>query len=223
MALIDELNADDAINGILVQSPPPAHIDEQAVIEAIDPKKDVDCFHPENDGRVLIGDSDGIAPCTPAGVVEILKYYDIQTSGKHAVIVGRSNIVGKPMAALLVQKADYANSTVTICHSRSSDLAGIVRLGDIVIAAVGRPEMITGDMIKEGAVVIDVGINRIDDPDSPKGYRLVGDVAYDEAAAKASAITPVPGGVGPMTIAMLLENTIKACCRQNGIDFKALL
>ena len=222
LALVRQLNEDPEIHGILVQSPPPKHIDEETVIETISPAKDVDCFHPENVGRMLIGQPDGLVPCTPAGVMEIIKYYGIETSGRHAVVVGRSNIVGKPMAALLIQKTDPGNCTVTVCHSRSQNLPDIVKQADIVIAAVGRPGMVTGDMIKDGAVVIDVGINRIDDADAPKGYRLVGDVAYDEAAPKSSAITPVPGGVGPMTIAMLLRNTIRACCSQNGIDVNSL-
>ncbi len=222
IGLVEQLNNDPAIHGILVQSPPPPQIDERQVIEAINPKKDVDCFHPTNVGAMLIGDEDGFVPCTPAGVMEILKYYDIETSGKHAVILGRSNIVGKPMAVLLSRKGDYANCTVTICHSRTKDLPAMTREADILIAAIGRAEMVTADMVKDGVVVIDVGINRIDDPEAKKGYRLVGDVAYDEVSQKASAITPVPGGVGPMTIAMLLQNTITACCGLNGIDISSL-
>ncbi len=217
LELVEQLNHDDAIHGILVQSPPPKQIDERAVIETIDPAKDVDCFHPVNVGRMLIGDEDGFVPCTPAGIVEILKYYKVETSGKHAVILGRSNIVGKPMAALLSRKADYANCTVTMCHSRTADLAGMCRQADILVAAIGRPEMVTADFVKDGAVVIDVGINRVDDPGAKRGYRLVGDVAFDEVSAKASAITPVPGGVGPMTIAMLMQNTVVGCCRQHGV------
>lgn len=222
IGLVERLNNDPGIHGILVQSPPPPHIDERAVIETINPSKDVDCFHPVNVGKMLIGDTDGFVPCTPAGVMEMLKYYSIDTQGKNAVVLGRSNIVGKPMAVLLSRKGDNANCTVTICHSRTKDLAGICREADILVAAIGRAEMVTSDMVKDGVVVIDVGINRIDDPQAKRGYRLVGDVAYDEVSAKASAITPVPGGVGPMTIAMLLQNTIIACCMQNNIDINSL-
>ncbi len=215
--VVEQLNNDPAIHGILVQSPPPPQINERAVIETINPQKDVDCFHPYNVGKLLIGDADGFLPCTPAGVMEILEYYGIETSGKHAVVLGRSNIVGKPMAILLSRKAKHANCTVTLCHSRTADLPSVTRQGDILVAAIGRAEIVTADMVKEGAVVIDVGINRVDDPEAKRGYRLVGDVAYEEVSAKASAITPVPGGVGPMTIAMLMQNTIIACCLQHGI------
>ncbi len=211
LALIDELNRDPEIHGILVQSPPPRHIDEDAVIDAISPDKDVDCFSERNVGRVLIGSKPGFVPCTPAGVMELLKSYNIDCAGKHAVIVGRSNIVGKPLAALLMQKNKGANATVTVVHSATPDIGVFTRQADIVIAAVGKPEFIKGDMVKEGAVVIDVGINRIPDPSKKSGSRLVGDVAFEEVAAKASMITPVPGGVGPMTIAMLMSNTITAC------------
>ena len=212
LALVRQLNDDPAIHGILVQSPTPPQVDERTVIDTIDPDKDVDCFHPRNVGKLLIGDTDGFVPCTPYGVMAILRHYGIETRGKHAVVLGRSNIVGKPMAALLVRRGDRADCTVTIAHSRTRDLPALVRQADIIVAAIGRPEFVTGDMIKPGAVVIDVGINRIDDPSAKKGYRLVGDVDYAGAAAHAAAITPVPGGVGPMTIAMLMYNTLMACC-----------
>lgn len=202
-------NADPRIHGILVQLPLPAHIDEQRVLLAVHPAKDVDGFHPENVGRLVAG-LPCYAPCTPAGVMEILKRSQIETKGKHAVVVGRSNIVGKPMANLLYQKAPNANAIVTICHTAAPDISYYTRQADIVVAAVGVPEAIHGKDLKEGVVVIDVGINRIDDPAAPKGTRLVGDVHYESASAKASAITPVPGGVGPMTIAMLMLNTYRS-------------
>jgi len=208
--LIDRLNADATVHGILVQSPLPKHMDANTVVRRIAPAKDVDGFHPVNVGKLLIGEKDGFAPCTPAGVQELLVRYGIPTSGKQVVIVGRSNIVGKPMAALLMQPGTGADCTVTVCHSRTRDLATHTRRADIVIAALGRPESITGDMISPGAVVIDVGISRVDDPSQPRGYRLAGDVHFESAAAVASYITPVPGGVGPMTIAMLLKNTVRA-------------
>lgn len=207
--LIHKLNADDRIHGILVQSPPPPHIDEEAVILNIDPRKDVDGFHPANVAKLVLEDEEGFVPCTPLGCMELLKAYGIETAGKHAVVVGRSMIVGKPMANLLVSKK--ANATVTIAHSRTKDLAGLCRTADIVVAAVGRPEMIKADFVKEGAVVLDVGINRIPDATRPRGYRIVGDVDYEAVKDRCSAITPVPGGVGPMTIAMLMANTVKAC------------
>lgn len=209
---IAELNADPAINGFLVQLPLPGHIDEDKVIEAIDPAKDVDGFHPVNVGRMLIG-KPGFLPATPAGVMEMLRRSGVETAGKHVVIVGRSNIVGKPMAALLVQKG--ADATVTVAHSRTSDLAEVTRTADILIAAVGKPRFITADMVKEGAVVIDVGTNRIDDPTHPKGSRLVGDVDFEAVKDRASAITPVPKGVGPMTICMLMANAVKAAEEQS--------
>jgi len=218
LALIEELNKDSKINGILVQSPPPPQIDEAAVVAAIDPKKDVDCFHAENVGKMLLGEDDGFLPCTPHGVMELLARSGVDAAGKHAVVIGRSNIVGKPMMALLVQKAAGANATVTVCHSRTKNMEELTRQADIVIAAIGKPEFVKADMIKDGAVVIDVGINRVDDASAPRGYKLVGDVAYDEVAAKASLITPVPGGVGPMTIAMLMHNTVKACSLQNRVE-----
>ncbi len=217
LKVIDELNHDPKIHGILVQSPPPPQIDEAKVVAAIDPAKDVDCFHAVNVGKMLIGDSDGFVPCTPYGVMKLLEYSGVNPCGKHAVIIGRSNIVGKPMLALLVQKAKGADATVTCVHSRTPDIASFTRQADILIAAIGKPEFVTSDMVKEGAVVIDVGINRVEDASAPKGYRIVGDVAYDEVSAKASMISPVPGGVGPMTIAMLMFNTLKACKLQNSI------
>ncbi len=203
LELVEKLNSDTKINGILVQLPLPSHIDEEAVINAISPKKDVDAFHPVNVGKIMIGNYDFL-PCTPAGVMELIKESGIDISGKECVVVGRSNIVGKPQAMLLL----HQNGTVTICHSRTKDLAEKTKNADILIAAVGKPNFITGDMIKEGAVVIDVGINRI----APK--KLVGDVDFESAEKKASAITPVPGGVGPMTIAMLMKNTVKAAIIQ---------
>ena len=203
LELVEKLNGDTKINGILVQLPLPSHIDEEAVINAISPKKDVDAFHPVNVGKIMIGNYDFL-PCTPAGVMELIKESGIDISGKECVVVGRSNIVGKPQAMLLL----HQNGTVTICHSRTKDLAEKTKNADILIAAVGKPNFITGDMIKEGAVVIDVGINRI----APK--KLVGDVDFESAEKKASAITPVPGGVGPMTIAMLMKNTVKAAIIQ---------
>lgn len=207
--LIHQLNADERIHGILVQSPPPSHIDEEAVILNIDPRKDVDGFHPANVAKLVLEDEEGFVPCTPLGCMELLKAYGIPTAGKHAVVIGRSLIVGKPMANLLVSKK--ANATVTIAHSRTADLPGLCRTADIIVAAVGRPEMVKADYVKEGAVVLDVGINRIPDSTRPRGYRIVGDVDYEAVKDKCSAITPVPGGVGPMTIAMLMANTVKAC------------
>jgi len=215
ISLIKELNADDKIHGILVQSPPPKHIDEQAVILNIDPCKDVDGFHPVNVAKLVLEDESGFVPCTPLGCMELLKAYGIDTQGKHAVIIGRSLIVGKPMALLLMSKK--ANATVTVAHSRTKDLAGLCRSADIIVAAVGRPEMVNADFIKPGAVVLDVGINRVDDATRPRGYRVVGDVDFDAVKDLCSAITPVPGGVGPMTIALLISNTVKACRQINSI------
>ncbi|MFN4217016.1 MAG: bifunctional methylenetetrahydrofolate dehydrogenase/methenyltetrahydrofolate cyclohydrolase FolD [Brevinematales bacterium] len=200
--VIISLNSDRRVDGILVQLPLPEHINEQEILETIDPSKDVDCFHPYNVGRLFLGQPI-VQPCTPKGVMEILKYYGIEVSGKRAVVIGRSNIVGKPMAALLLQ----ANATVTLCHSRTQNLAEEIKMADIVIAAVGKPHLITSEMVKPGAVVIDVGINRVEDPTSEKGYRIVGDVDFDTVSQVASAITPVPGGVGLMTVAELLWNT----------------
>ena len=218
LALIDELNKDPKINGILVQSPPPPQIDEAAVIAAIDPKKDVDCFHAENVGKMLLGDDDGFLPCTPHGVMVLLERSGVDPSGKSVVVLGRSNIVGKPMMALMVQKKQGANATVTVCHSRTRNIEKYTREADIIIAAIGLPKFLTADMVSEGCVVIDVGINRVEDSSSPRGYKLVGDVDYDAVSAKASLITPVPGGVGPMTIAMLMHNTVKACKIQNNVS-----
>ena len=207
--LIHKLNADERIHGILVQSPPPPHIDEEAVILNIDPRKDVDGFHPANVAKLVLEDEEGFVPCTPLGCMELLKAYGIETAGKHAVVIGRSMIVGKPMANLRVAKK--ANATVTIAHSRTRDLPGLCRTADILVAAVGRPEMVKADYVKDGAVVLDVGINRIEDASRPRGYRIVGDVDFEAVKDKCSFITPVPGGVGPMTIAMLMANTVKAC------------
>ena len=209
LKLIDELNNDPAVHGILVQLPLPKHIDETKVIEAIDPSKDVDGFHPFNVGRLVIG-LDTFRSCTPAGVQQLLLRSGIEVAGTHVVIIGRSNIVGKPMANIVVQKEKGANATVTICHSRTKNLSEICRQADILISALGQPEFVKPDMVKPGAVVIDVGINRIDDPSSDKGYKLVGDVDFEPVSKVASAITPVPGGVGPMTVAMLMVNTVKA-------------
>jgi len=213
LAIVDELNADETIHGILVQMPLPKHMKADAVLRRIRPEKDVDGFHPVNVGKLLIGDTDGFAPCTPAGVQELLKTIGVDTRGAECVVIGRSNIVGKPMAALMLQPGAGADATVTICHSRTKDLASHARRADILIAALGRPRAVTADMIKPGAVVIDVGINRVDDPSSPKGYALCGDVDFESARHVAGAITPVPGGVGPMTIAMLLQNTVRAARR----------
>ena len=214
---VDALNEDSRVHGILVQMPLPRHLSADKVIRRIRPEKDVDGFHPVNVGKLLIGERDGFVPCTPAGAVELLVQSGVDTRGKDAVVVGRSNIVGKPMAALLMQDAPGGNATVTVCHSRTADLASHTRRADIVIAAIGRPEMITGDMLKRGAVVIDVGINRVNDATVAKGYRLVGDVHFASARKVASFITPVPGGVGPMTIAMLMKNTVRAATQIAGL------
>jgi len=212
--LIDKYNEDPEVNGILVQLPLPSHIDEQKVIEKIAPIKDVDCFHPYNVGRLSLGTA-VYYPATPAGVIEILKHYKIETSGKNVVVVGRSNIVGKPIASMMVQKTEFGNSTVTIAHSRTKNLNEVTKQADILIAAIGRPEFVKADMVKPDAVVIDVGVNRVDDETRERGYRLAGDVDFKEVEKIASAITPVPGGVGPMTITMLLQNTLKAFEVQN--------
>lgn len=209
LKVIDSYNNDALIHGILVQLPLPKHIDEDKIIESIDPQKDVDGFHPISVGKLVIG-KDTFKSCTPYGIMELLRRYKIETKGKHVVVVGRSNIVGKPIANMMLQKEEGANAVVTICHSAAPDLSIYTKQADILIAAVGRAHLITKDMIKENAVVIDVGINKIDDPDNKKGYKLVGDVNFYEVAEKTSYITPVPGGVGPMTIAMLLSNTLKA-------------
>ena len=213
LALVERLNADDAVHGILVQLPLPSHIDADVVIRTITPEKDVDGFHPVNVGKLLIGHTDGFVSCTPAGIVELLVRSGVATRGADIVVVGRSNIVGKPLAALLVQPHLHADATVTVCHSRTRDLASHTRRADILIVATGRAGMISGDMIKPGAVVIDVGVNRIADPSRASGSRLVGDVDFESAVDVASKITPVPGGVGPMTIAMLLRSTVRAAER----------
>jgi len=210
LALVDRLNADPRIHGILVQLPLPKQINSARVLLRIDPAKDVDGFHPENVGRVATSDPTGFRPATPYGVQQLLVRSGVETKGAHAVIVGRSNIVGRPMAALLLQDGPGGNATVTVCHSRTRNISTVTRLGDILIVAIGKPEFVTGEMIKPGAVVIDVGVNRVDDPTNKRGYRLVGDVKFAEAAQVASKITPVPGGVGPMTITMLLCNTVQA-------------
>jgi len=210
LALVDRLNADPKIHGILVQLPLPKQIDTQRVLQRVAPRKDVDGFHPENVGKVFVGDPTGFRPATPYGVQQLLLRSDIDTTGRHAVIVGRSTIVGRPMAALLLQDGPGGNATVTVCHSRTRDIKSVTRQADILIVAMGKPEFVTGDMIKPGAAVIDVGTNRVDDPSTKTGYRLVGDVKFAEATQVAGAITPVPGGVGPMTITMLLCNTVQA-------------
>ncbi len=208
LAHVDRLNADPAVHGILVQMPLPAQLDANEVIRRIDPAKDVDGFHPVNVGKLLIGEKDGFAPCTPAGVLELLTRSGVATRGAECVVSGRSNIVGKPMAALMLQAG--ADATVTVCHSRTRDLAAHTRRADIVVAAIGRPGFVTREMIRPGAVVIDVGINRVDDASAKSGYRLVGDVDFAGVREVASLVTPVPGGVGPMTIAMLLKNTVRS-------------
>ena len=206
---IEALNNDKSVHGILVQLPLPHHMDEERVTEYIDPAKDVDGFHPENVGKLSIG-IDCLAPCTPSGIPELITRSGIEMSGKHAVVIGRSNIVGKPIMNILVQKGEKANCTVTCCHSGTDHLANFTRQADILIAAIGVPEFVTAGMVKEGATVIDVGINRVEDLEHSRGYRLVGDVNFDDVKDVAGAITPVPGGVGPMTVAMLMGNTIKA-------------
>jgi methylenetetrahydrofolate dehydrogenase (NADP+) / methenyltetrahydrofolate cyclohydrolase len=213
MTLLSRLNADPSVHGILVQSPFPAQIEADAVIRAIDPDKDVDGFHPVNVGKLLAGDRDGFVPCTPAGIQELLRAYDVKTHGLDCVVVGRSNIVGKPMAALMLQDGPTANCTVTVCHRFTRDLAAHTRTADILITAVGRPGLVTADMVKPGAAVLDVGITRIADATRKSGTRLVGDVDFDAVREVARLITPVPGGVGPMTIAMLLRNTVRAAQR----------
>ena len=209
LRLIAKMSTDTRYHGILIQLPLPNHLDSPALLEAIVPEKDVDCLHPHNVGRLLLG-RPVFAPCTPAGIIELLVRNGIEASGKHAVIVGRSNIVGKPLAAMLIQKGRGGNSTVTLCHTGSGDLSRYTRSADILVAAMGKAEFITGEMIKPGAVVVDVGMNRIPDSAKRSGYRLVGDVHFDSAKEVASAITPVPGGVGPMTVTMLVANTVKA-------------
>ncbi len=212
MALVDKLNKDSKIHGILVQLPLPKHIDESKVLLAIDPDKDVDGFHPVNVGKMVVGEK-SFLPCTPHGIIQLLVRSGVKLEGAEVVIVGRSNIVGKPLANLLIQKSPTGNATVTVCHTRTKNLAEHVKRADIIIAAAGRPNTITADMVKDGAVVIDVGVNRVADATKKKGYRLVGDVDFDAVKEKASLITPVPGGVGPMTITMLLYNTVDSAGR----------
>jgi methylenetetrahydrofolate dehydrogenase (NADP+) / methenyltetrahydrofolate cyclohydrolase len=210
LALIARLNADARIHGILVQLPLPKQINTQRVLRSVEPAKDVDGFHPENVGKVSVGDPTGFRPATPYGVQQLLLRSGVDTTGQHAVIVGRSTIVGRPLAALLLQDGMGGNATVTVCHSRTRDIKSLTRLADILIVAIGKPEFVTGDMVKPGAVVVDVGVNRVADPTLKQGYRLVGDVQFEDARKVAGAITPVPGGVGPMTITMLLYNTVQA-------------
>ncbi len=216
LQLVQDLNQNPRIHGILVQLPLPDHIDEHKIITTLLPEKDVDGFHPVNMGNVLIGQK-GFRPCTPYGIQKILEYAGYDPTGKHVVIIGRSNIVGKPIAAMLMQKQEHANATVTVCHSRTPNLAEMTRQADILIAAIGRPEMVTADMVNEHAVVIDVGSNRVKDPSTEKGYKFVGDVKFDDVSSKCKAITPSPGGVGPMTITMLLYNTVESAKRSAGL------
>ena len=220
LKLIGELNADPTLHGILVQAPLPSQINEANIFAAVSANKDVDGFHPLNVGKLLLGDSDGFVPCTPAGVHELLIRSGVQTGGAEVVILGRGNIVGKPMAAILCQKSEHANATVTLCHSRSADIGEHCRRADILIAAMGVPEFVKADMVKPGAVVIDVGVNRIPDPEAKNGNRLVGDVDFAAVQPVAGRITPNPGGVGPMTIAMLLRNTVRAAARANGLNLE---
>lgn len=215
--LVEKYNNDERIHGILVQLPLPKHINEDKIIEAINPAKDVDGFHPINMGNLVIG-KDAFYPCTPYGILELIRRYNIETKGKHCVVVGRSNIVGKPIANIMLQKKDGANCIVTVCHSAEKDLSKYTKDADILIAAIGSPNFITGDMVKEGVVVIDVGINRVEEKTAKKGYKLVGDVDFETVAEKSAFFTPVPGGVGPMTIAMLMKNTYTAFCRLNKIS-----
>jgi methylenetetrahydrofolate dehydrogenase (NADP+)/methenyltetrahydrofolate cyclohydrolase len=210
LGLIDGLNTNPKIHGILVQLPLPDHIDETLVLRRVAPAKDVDGFHPENVGKVSIGDPTGFRPATPYGVQQLLLRSGVETKGAHAVILGRSNLVGRPMAALLLQDGPGGNATVTVCHSRTRDIGAVTRTGDILIVAIGKPGFVTGAMVKPGAVVVDVGTTRVEDPSAKQGYRIAGDVRFDEVSAVASRITPVPGGVGPMTITMLLYNTVQA-------------
>src|SRR6202790_2363826 len=214
LARVEELNRDPAVHGILVQSPPPKQIDEAAIVRELDPRKDVDGFHPLNVAKLAMGDPTGFVPCTPLGVQRLLIESKIDIAGAHVGVLGRSMIVGRPVALLLMQKAKGGDATVTVAHSRSKNLEEITRSADILIAAIGRAHFVKTDHVREGAVVIDVGINRVDDKTNERGYRLVGDVAFDEVSQKVKAITPVPGGVGPMTIARLMSNTVKACQQQ---------
>jgi methylenetetrahydrofolate dehydrogenase (NADP+)/methenyltetrahydrofolate cyclohydrolase len=216
LSRVDELNRDPAIHGILVQSPPPKHIDEAAIVRAIDPAKDVDGFHPANVAKLALGDETGFVPCTPLGCQRLLVESGVEIAGAHVIVLGRSMIVGKPLALLLMRKGKGGDATVTVVHSRSKRLEEITRSADILIAAIGQAEFVRAEHVRDGAVVIDVGINRVDDATMERGYRLVGDVAFREVSEKASAITPVPGGVGPMTIAMLMANTVRACRQAGG-------
>jgi methylenetetrahydrofolate dehydrogenase (NADP+)/methenyltetrahydrofolate cyclohydrolase len=216
--IVRQLNNDPAIHGILVQSPPPKHIDERTVVETIDPRKDVDGFHPVNVAKLALGDRDGFVPCTPLGCQRLLLESGIETAGAHVVVLGRSMIVGKPLALLLMQRGRGGDATVTVAHSRTKNLAEVCRSADILVAAIGQPEFVKADFVRDGAVVIDVGNNKKNDPSDKRSYRLVGDVDFENVAPKCSAITPVPGGVGPMTIAMLIANTIDACRRITAIS-----
>jgi len=215
LSLVDRLNADRAVHGILIQLPLPKHMSTQRVLLRMSPEKDVDGFHPVNVGKLVIGDRTGFRPCTPAGVQELIVRSGVDPRGQHMVIVGRSLIVGRPVANIFLQDAPGANATVTVCHTKTKDLTSLTRQADILVVAAGRPEVVTGDMIRPGAVVVDVGVNRVEDATAEKGYRLVGDVRFREAVEVASQITPVPGGVGPMTIALLMKNTVQAA-RQLG-------
>ena len=216
LKIVHDLNTDPLVHGILVQSPPPLHIDEEKIVLAIDPAKDVDGLHPMNVGKLAMGDPTALVPCTPLGCQRILLETGVETSGAHVVIIGRSMLVGKPLGLLLMRKGKGGDATVTIAHSRTRDLAAVARTADILVAAIGKPELVRGDHVKQGAVVIDVGINRVEDPAASKGYRITGDVAFDQVSIRAKAITPVPGGVGPMTVAMLMVNTVTACENQTG-------
>jgi len=213
MTLVDKFNNDPKIHGILVQLPLPKHLDEAEVLLRIDPKKDVDGFHPVNVGKMVVGE-EAFLPCTPHGIIQLLARSGVEIEGAHVVIVGRSNIVGKPLANMLIQKKENANATVTVCHTRTKNIAGFTKQADILIAAAGKPRVITADMVREGVVVIDVGVNRVEDATRERGYRLVGDVDFEAVKEKARMITPVPGGVGPMTITMLLHNTIISAKRK---------
>ena len=217
MALIDKLNKDPKINGILVQLPLPKHLNESEVLLAIEPNKDVDGFHPVNVGKMVVGE-DAFLPCTPHGIIQLLVRSGVKTEGAEVAVVGRSNIVGKPIANMLIQKSPTGNATVTVCHTRTKNMAEHVKRADIIIAAAGRPGTVTADMVKDGAVVIDVGVNRVEDASKKKGYRLVGDVDFEAVKEKASLITPVPGGVGPMTITMLMYNTVESAIRAAGLS-----
>jgi methylenetetrahydrofolate dehydrogenase (NADP+)/methenyltetrahydrofolate cyclohydrolase len=216
LKIVHDLNADPLVHGILVQSPPPPHIDEEKIVLAIDPAKDVDGLHPMNVGKLAMGDPTALVPCTPLGCQHLLLETGVETSGAHVVIIGRSMLVGKPLGLLLMRKGKGGDATVTIAHSRTRDLAAVARTADILVAAIGKPELVRGDYVKQGAVVIDVGINRVEDPAASKGYRITGDVSFDQVSIRAKAITPVPGGVGPMTVAMLMANTVTACENQTG-------